>query len=182
MRNPFRFTIRPGTNEVWIGDVGYNTWEEINRIPDLASARNFGWPCYEGVGKTSGWQGDGLAQCTTLYAAGTAVAPYFTYNHQATVVPNDVCPIGSSAIAGLAFYTGGSNYPSSFNNALFFADHSRGCTWVMFPGGNGDPDPAQIARFAAMPEPGPWTSRSARTATSTPWISTADGSCDSSTV
>ena len=24
-RNPFRFTIRPGTNEVWSGDVGWNT-------------------------------------------------------------------------------------------------------------------------------------------------------------
>ena len=34
-RNPFRFTFRPGTSEVWIGDVGWNTWEEVNRVrPD----------------------------------------------------------------------------------------------------------------------------------------------------
>ena len=32
LRNPFRITVRPGTSEVWIGDVGWNTWEEINRI------------------------------------------------------------------------------------------------------------------------------------------------------
>ena len=32
LRNPFRFDVRPGTNEVWVGDVGWNTWEEINRI------------------------------------------------------------------------------------------------------------------------------------------------------
>ena len=32
LRNPFRFTLRPGTNELWIGDVGWNDWEEINRI------------------------------------------------------------------------------------------------------------------------------------------------------
>ena len=31
LRNPFRFTIRPGTDEVWSGDVGWNDWEEINR-------------------------------------------------------------------------------------------------------------------------------------------------------
>ena len=33
-RNPFRFTFRPGTNEVWIGDVGWHIWEEIDRIPN----------------------------------------------------------------------------------------------------------------------------------------------------
>ena len=32
LRNPFRITTRPGTNEVWIGDVGWNEWEEINRL------------------------------------------------------------------------------------------------------------------------------------------------------
>ena len=34
-RNPFRFTFRPGTGEIWSGDVGWNTWEEINRTPDV---------------------------------------------------------------------------------------------------------------------------------------------------
>ena len=32
LRNPFRFAISPG-NELWIGDVGWNTWEELNRMP-----------------------------------------------------------------------------------------------------------------------------------------------------
>ncbi len=31
VRNPFRFTFRPGTSELWIGDVGFSAWEEINR-------------------------------------------------------------------------------------------------------------------------------------------------------
>ena len=34
LRNPFRLTFRPGTTEIWIGDVGWNTWEEINRVQD----------------------------------------------------------------------------------------------------------------------------------------------------
>jgi glucose/arabinose dehydrogenase len=29
LRNPFRFTFRPGTSELWVGDVGWNTWEEV---------------------------------------------------------------------------------------------------------------------------------------------------------
>src|SRR5690606_23299750 len=30
-RNPYRFKVRPGTDEVYIADVGRNHWEEINR-------------------------------------------------------------------------------------------------------------------------------------------------------
>ena len=51
LRNPFRIAARPGTNEIWVGDVGWDTWEEINRIQNpTAGVLNFGWPCYEGSG------------------------------------------------------------------------------------------------------------------------------------
>ena len=52
LRNPFRIAIRPGTNEVWIGDVGYGRWEEIDVVaaPTDGTIDNFGWPCYEGAG------------------------------------------------------------------------------------------------------------------------------------
>ena len=53
----------------------------------------------------------------------------------------DTCPTANgSAITGLAFYTGGSD-PSTYTNALFFADHSRNCIWAMLAGANGLPDP-----------------------------------------
>ena len=43
---------RPGTDELWIGDVGWNDWEEINRVPIRPlRSKNFGWPCYEGNGR-----------------------------------------------------------------------------------------------------------------------------------
>ena len=49
LRNPFRLTNRPETDEIWLGDVGWNDWE-INRIPNPTAPRlNFGWPCYEGA-------------------------------------------------------------------------------------------------------------------------------------
>ncbi len=38
LRNPFRFAFRPGTSEIWLGDVGWNTTEEINRIPNASDA------------------------------------------------------------------------------------------------------------------------------------------------
>ena len=59
LRNPFRFTFRPETSELWIGDVGWGTYEEINRVLDPTDAvvENFGWPCYEGNPKQPGYDG-----------------------------------------------------------------------------------------------------------------------------
>jgi PKD repeat protein/glucose/arabinose dehydrogenase len=148
LRNPFRFTIRPGTNEVWVGDVGWNDWEEINRQPSpTTSVVNFGWPCYEGNSPQPGYQAAGLNLCTSLYSAGTATAPYLTYNHAASVVAGDGCPTGGSSTTGLAFYTGASNYPASYNGGLFFADYTRRCIWFMPKGTNGLPDPSKAQLF-----------------------------------
>ena len=114
LRNPFRITFRPGTNELWVGDVGWNTWEEINRIPNAtdAVAENFGWPCYEGVARQAGYDGANLNLCETLYAQGPGrvAAPFYTYNHSGQGRHAETCPTGSSSITGMAFYpeTGGS--------------------------------------------------------------------------
>jgi glucose/arabinose dehydrogenase len=32
-RNPYRFTFNPAKSEIWMGDVGWTTWEELNRVP-----------------------------------------------------------------------------------------------------------------------------------------------------
>jgi len=153
LRNPFRFTFRPGTSpaEVWIGDVGSYKWEELNRVPSVTGpVANFGWPCYEGSSSSSevntGWKNKESNICTNLYAAGLSAvkAPYFGYRQQQPVVANDTCSLfGGSAVSGLAFYGGGS-YPAGYQGALFFADYSRRCIWAMRPGTNGLPDPARV--------------------------------------
>jgi PKD repeat protein/glucose/arabinose dehydrogenase len=154
-RNPFRFTFRPATNELWAGDVGWSTWEEINRIPNPTDSlvENFGWPCYEGQNRQSGYDGANLNICENLYAAGpgAVAAPYFAYHHSNRVVPDESCPTGSSSIAGLDFQFAASNtnYPADYDGALFFADYSRDCIWVMHKGSNGLPAPGQIRTFAA---------------------------------
>ncbi len=49
LRNPFRFSFDSKTGAVWIGDVGENTWEEIDyRTPRKFPGTNFGWPHFEG--------------------------------------------------------------------------------------------------------------------------------------
>ncbi|GAA3727769.1 PQQ-dependent sugar dehydrogenase [Plantactinospora mayteni] len=148
LRNPFRFTLRPGTDEVWSGDVGWDEWEEINRVT-RDGVPNFGWPCYESARPMPDYAAVGLTLCERLYD-GTdepATEPYYTYNHRAPLVPGEPCSQGSSSIAGLAFYPGGS-YPDDYDNALFFTDHNRKCVWVMRAGADGLPDPAGVQVFA----------------------------------
>jgi glucose/arabinose dehydrogenase len=157
LRNPFRIANRPGTNELWISEVGWNDWEEINRVvnPTDAVVENFGWPCYEGSNGASarqgGYDGANLTVCEDLYATNdnalgggaTSVltAPFYAYNHGAKVVPGELCGTGSSSATGSAFYQGG-DYPAAYDGAYFFADSSRQCIWTMHAGAGGVPDPA----------------------------------------
>ncbi|PZG45515.1 sugar dehydrogenase [Spongiactinospora gelatinilytica] len=149
MRNPFRIAHRPGTDEIWYGEVGWDGYEEIGRVADpTGSVQNFGWPCYEGPNRQGGYDNVNLTLCETLYAAGAGAhsAPYFAWRHSSRVVPGEPCPPGGSSASGVAFYDGG-DYPDSFDGALFFSDYSRGCVWVMPKGANGLPAPASVATF-----------------------------------
>jgi len=160
LRNPFRIAHRPGTNDTFIGDVGGGSYEEIYRISNPAdgSLRNFGWPCYEGNGRNAAFDGADLNICENLYAAGsTAVTPpLYAYAHTDSVVPGDSCPVGSSSISGTAFeFYSGNAYPPAYQGALFFSDYSRKCIWVMMPGTNGLPNPANIQTFVSPAVGGP---------------------------
>jgi glucose/arabinose dehydrogenase len=151
LRNPFRISFRPGTPELWAGDVGWNEWEEINTLTDAsdAVAENFGWPCYEGTLRQPGYDNQNLPICETLYGQSNAVAaPFFRYRHSEQVIPGESCPIGGSAIAGLSFaFYGGGPYPAEYDGALFFADYTRRCIWAMERGGTTRPSPSNIKGF-----------------------------------
>ena len=146
--------MRPGTREVWVGDVGWGEWEEIDRLVDPVDgdADNFGWPCYEGDGRQGAYDATDLDLCESLYTQGASavVAPYFRYHHNDLVLPTDVCPKGGSSIAGLSFaFATGSSYPAEYRDALFFADYSRRCIWVIPTGADGLPDVAKRRTFVA---------------------------------
>ncbi len=148
MRNPFRMAVRPGTSQIWVGDVGWNLYEELNRIDDPADGivENFGWPCYEGVGAQPAYRAATLNICRDLYAQPAAVtAPVFAYKHGVPVAPGESCGAGGSSISGVAFGpSAGGSYPAEYAGALYFADFPRHCIWAMLRGGDGDPDPTRV--------------------------------------
>jgi len=49
LRNPWRFSFDGQTGEMYIGDVGQNQWEEIDRVRAEETGTNFGWSCREGA-------------------------------------------------------------------------------------------------------------------------------------
>jgi glucose/arabinose dehydrogenase len=49
LRNPWRFSFDRHTGDLWIGDVGQDEWEEIDRLPaDEICGNNLGWNVFEG--------------------------------------------------------------------------------------------------------------------------------------
>ncbi len=149
LRNPYRFTFRPGTNEIWAGDVGERLVEEIDRIPvGDAIVENHGWPCYEGSPRQPAWDQRDFTICEQLYAQpGAAAAPFFTYLHGQPLYSGDTCSAGQSVISSIAFYQGGS-YPDAYDGALFFGDYGRDCIWVMLPNApNGGLNPSSVQVF-----------------------------------
>jgi glucose/arabinose dehydrogenase len=148
-RNPFRFAIQPGTGELYVGNVGWNNYEEIDRFkPSSTAAYNSGWPCYEGPFPQPSYQSLNLTLCKNLYAEPSAVtAPFFYYSHSSGVFAGDSCPrADGSAVSGNVIYDGGA-FPAKYDGAYFFADSVRGCIYVMEADEDGEPDPTTTTAF-----------------------------------
>jgi len=128
LRNPFRFTFKPNSaltpiTEVIIGDVGWNTSEEVN----IGRGKNFGWPCYEGDSKESVKEASYAnnprtsAQCNELYRKNSndLQKPAFAY---------DTLPEGGAVMVGDVY--AGTVYPADYRSAVFFADYER--QWIKY--------------------------------------------------
>ena len=76
-----------------MGDVGWGTWEEINRItnPTDSTVENFGWPCYEGSGRQAGYDDLNLNICENLYGQAQAVSALALRLQHGTQVAGESC-------------------------------------------------------------------------------------------
>ena len=90
LRNPWRFSFDRQTGDLYIGDVGQNTWEEIDFTPRRSPGiENYGWDVFEGraqyESKAPNPRGR-LVRPVTVYAIGggqCAVVGGFVYRGRA---------------------------------------------------------------------------------------------------
>ncbi len=122
LRNPFTFSVQPGTGLTYVNDVGEVTWEEVN---DARAGRNFGWPTTEGA-----FNGGTFPQFTN---------PVYSYRHSGGT------PTGC-AITGGAFYNPSTpTFAASYIGKYFFADYCSGWIYYLDPASPGAPTPFAAA-------------------------------------
>jgi glucose/arabinose dehydrogenase len=108
LRNPWRFSIDPATGDYWIGDVGENRFEEINRVAADALGANFGWNVKEASAPFQGSTTDALTDPVHEWASRG----------------------GSSAIGGSVY--GGAAIPA-LQGRYMFADLAQRGLFVLDP-------------------------------------------------
>jgi glucose/arabinose dehydrogenase len=130
VRNPWRYSFDRATGALIIGDVGQESWEEIDVEPVGAGGVNYGWNVVEG--KTCYVS----ATCST---DGT-VLPVWTYSHA----------IGCSVTGGYV-YRGAANV-DVLTGAYIFSDYCTGKLWAfnaddVLAGGGANVDELGQVRF-----------------------------------
>lgn len=121
LRNPFRFSFDRDTGDLWIGDVGQGSWEEVDRIPAGSIAnRNLGWDRCEGNHYQEA-SGSGMDCPATT---GT-VAPTLEYSSGPST--SNCTVIGGYRYRGPI---------SDLNGKYVYADYCSGLIWVASQSGN----------------------------------------------
>ena len=128
LRNPFRMSVDSATGQLYIGDVGWTRWEEVN---SGEAGANFGWPYYEGGNGTNARTGgyENLPESQAFYNSGqSATAPTFALNHATD---------GINAIVSGAVYRG-TTYPAQYQGSIFVNDLGGGIVRALQLDSNGN--------------------------------------------
>jgi len=131
LRNPWRFSFDQLTGEMYLADVGQESYEEVNRRPAASpGGENYGWPCYEGLHEIN----PGCPMTSTM------IVPIYEYNHG----DDD-----GVAVTGGFVYRGGA-YPS-LNGFYFFADYGSRQFYAINTANNVPVDLGQMLTGGANP-------------------------------
>src|SRR5437764_3615286 len=111
LRNPWRFSFDRANGDLYIGDVGQNTWEEIDYRPagQIGTLANYGWKAFEGLARYS----------NTSLGPGQLVAPVHVYSHSDS----------NCSVTGGYVYRGHAVAAAAGRD--FFGDDCSGAVWSL---------------------------------------------------
>jgi glucose/arabinose dehydrogenase len=124
LRNPWRFSFDRANGDLWIGDVGQSTREEINFLPEGSEPTNFGWAVREGKGAHP-------VGNFTLVAGTTAHEPIYDY----ATNPGGGQGFAGSVTGGYVYR--GQNIPGLYGRYIF-ADFVTAKFYAVTAGPNGE--------------------------------------------
>jgi glucose/arabinose dehydrogenase len=108
LRNPWRISFDRLTGDLWIGDVGQNTWEEIDYLPaGSEGGANFGWSVMEGNHAYDGEPQSGI------------YTPVVEYSHAE----------GGCSVTGGYVYRGAAM--PEWNGIYLYGDYCSGKVWAL---------------------------------------------------
>jgi glucose/arabinose dehydrogenase len=110
LRNPFRFSVDHNTGNLWIGDVGQDSFEEVDLVTPMQGGSNMGWRCKEGTHNFNF-----TANCQTA----TFLDPIFDYDHSQ----------GDDTVIGGYVYHGTSM--TALTGNYIFGDFISGRIWSL---------------------------------------------------
>ena len=113
-RSPFRMSLDPATGTPVVGDVGYNTWEEVDIV---RPGQHYKWPCWEGNHPTPGYAD--LPECQGV----VNTPPLWEYHH------GGASDQGNSVTGGIVY--NGDSYPPPYRGAYFFGDYVGKKLWTL---------------------------------------------------
>jgi glucose/arabinose dehydrogenase len=111
LRNPWRFSFDRANGDLYIGDVGQGSWEEIDYRPRgrIGTLANYGWKAFEGNARFS----------STALGPGQLVAPVHVYANGGS----DCSVTGGYVYRGRSVASAGGRY--------FFGDYCSGIVWSL---------------------------------------------------
>ncbi|MEM7201707.1 MAG: PQQ-dependent sugar dehydrogenase [Planctomycetota bacterium] len=123
LRHPWRMSFDRATGDLWLGDVGQNAIEEIDRIE---RGGNYGWRLFEGTLPHINPGG---------FSASSVVAPVYEYDHA----------VGASVTGGYVYR--GSALPT-LTGSYVYADFGSSRVWALVHDGTRVISNTEIARVA----------------------------------
>ena len=123
LRNPWRFSFDRATGDLWIGDVGQGSWEEVDVARAGSAGLNFGW------NRMEGFECYEPSDCDPSQFT----APVAAYGHD----------LGCSVIGGGVYR--GTEQPL-LAGGYVYSDYCGGNFWLLDPTSNGPVDAPPVAQ------------------------------------